>query len=91
MSDVRFQSNTCKAHTIFFQIPEFLIVCITVIYKLGTNKILNNTKAVSILTGQDTGCVAKFLSGPFHSILSLKNIGTSIERRFIKKSFWQDN
>jgi ABC-type polysaccharide/polyol phosphate export permease len=26
MSDVRFQSNTCKAHTICFQIPEFLIV-----------------------------------------------------------------
>jgi hypothetical protein len=32
-------------------------------------------KAVSILTGQDTGCIAKFLSGPFHSNLSFKNIG----------------
>jgi hypothetical protein len=31
-----------------------------------------NIKAVSILTGQDTGCIAKFLSGPFHSILSFK-------------------
>jgi hypothetical protein len=41
----------------------------------------------AILTGQDTGCVAKFLSGPFHSILSFKNISTSIERRFIQKSF----
>jgi hypothetical protein len=40
-----------------------------------------------ILTGQDTGCVAKFLSGPFHSILSFQNIGTSIERRFIQESF----
>jgi hypothetical protein len=30
MSDVRFQSNTFKAHTIFFQIPEFLIVCINI-------------------------------------------------------------
>jgi hypothetical protein len=27
-------------------------------------------------------CVAKFLNGPFHSILSFKNIGTSIEKRF---------
>jgi hypothetical protein len=35
------------------------------------------SRAVSILTGQDTGSVAKFLSGPFHSILSFKNIGTS--------------
>jgi hypothetical protein len=42
-------------------------------------------KAVSILTGQDTGCIAKFLSVPFHSNLSFKNIGTSIERRFIQK------
>ncbi|CAH1368109.1 unnamed protein product [Tenebrio molitor] len=41
----------------------------------------------SINQCQDTGCVAKFLSGPFHSILSFKNIGTSIERRFIQKSF----
>jgi hypothetical protein len=48
---------------------------------------MDMAKAVSILTGQDTGCVVKFLSGPFHSILSFKNIGTSIERRFIQKSF----
>jgi hypothetical protein len=48
---------------------------------------MDYTKAVSILTGQNTGCVAKFFSGPFQSILSFKNIGTSIERRFIQKSF----
>jgi hypothetical protein len=40
MSDVRFQSNTRKAHTIFFGTLEFLIDCKTV-YKSGTNKIFN--------------------------------------------------
>jgi hypothetical protein len=34
----------------FFQIPEFLIVCIT-IYKWGTNKIFNNTRMVTGFTG----------------------------------------
>jgi hypothetical protein len=34
----------------FFQIPEFLIVCIT-IYNWGTNKIFNNTRMVTGFTG----------------------------------------
>jgi hypothetical protein len=48
---------------------------------------LHYSKAVSILTGQDTGCVAKFLSGPFHSILTFKNIGTSIQGVFEVEAF----
>jgi hypothetical protein len=73
-------------NAIFFSVYQLYHILITM--TIGKEPAsLCNSKAVSILTGQDTGCVAKFLSGPFHSILSFKNIGTSIERRFIQKSF----